>query len=148
MTRRAQVLGTNAVVVNEGEVDGVGIDARLPRPLLLLFCGPCSLRRAGRALIGGGGPVPIQARPLRPSGRLRRSRRLPRAQVSSATTQLTVSDPGFAVVQVRDPRLLRPPARKRRNYETQALGFPFTFKCSDTDVMVPKDGSAVCPEEP
>jgi len=59
-----------------------------------------------------------------------------------------VSDPGFAVVQVRDPRLLRPPARKRRN-ETQAFlgfGFPFTFKCYGADVTV--DGFAVCPEEP
>ena len=36
--------------------------------------------------------------------RLRRSRRLPRAQVFSATTDITVSTPGKAVVEVRDPR--------------------------------------------
>ena len=56
-----------------------------------------------------------------------------------------MSDPGFAVVQVRDPRQLRPPARKRRN-ETQALGFPFTFKCYDADVTTSGDNFVLCPE--
>ena len=56
-----------------------------------------------------------------------------------------MSDPGKAGVQVRDPRLLRPPARKRRN-ETQAPGFPFTFKCYGAVVTVSDGGEVVCPE--
>ena len=46
------------------------------------------------------------------------------------------------------PRAVAPIRTETKELETQALGFPFTFKCYDTDVMVPKDGSAVCPEEP
>ena len=88
-------------------------------------------------------PAAIQARPLRPSGHLRRPRRLPRAQVFSPTTEITVSDPGKAGVQVRDPRLLRPPARKRRN-ETQAPGFPFTFKCYGADVTTTPGPFLIC----
>ena len=38
-----------------------------------------------------------------------------------------MSSPGKAQISVRDP---------------------LTFKCYDADVMVPKDGMAVCPEEP
>ena len=73
-----------------------------------------------------GEPILIRARPLRPSAS-EGSRRLPRAQVFSATTEVTVSSPGKAQISVRDP---------------------LTFKCYDADVMVPKDGMAVCPEEP
>ena len=47
---------------------------------------------------------------------------LPHAQVSSTTgTELTVSSPGKAGVFVRDPRPLRPPARKTKEVETQAV---------------------------
>ena len=88
-------------------------------------------------------PAAIQARPLRPSGHLRRPRRLPRAQVFSPTTEITVSDPGMAGVQVRDPRLLRPPARKRRN-ETQARDFPFTFKCYGADATATPATPVLC----
>ncbi len=52
----------------------------------------------------------------------RRSERCPRSP-----TEVTVSSPGKAQISVRDP---------------------LTFKCYDADVMVPKDGMAVCPEEP
>ena len=57
-----------------------------------------------------------------------------------------MSDPGKAVIGVRDPRPSRPPARKRRN-ETQALGGVgnITFKCYGEDVTVPDGESAVCP---
>ena len=55
--------------------------------------------------------------PCTASFRLRRARRLPRAQVYSgaAATEITVSPPGEAVVQVRDPRPSRPPPQMRRN---------------------------------
>ena len=81
-----------------------------------------------------GDPVVISARPPRPSGHFRRPRRLPRAQVQSATTEITVSNPGKAKIIVRAPRPLRPPARKRR-IETQA-DVGFIFKCYGADVTV------------
>ena len=90
-----------------------------------------------------GGPVVISARPPRPSGHFRRPRRLPRAQVQSATTELTVSNPGKAQIFVRDPRPLRPPARKRR-IETQATRSQFTFECYDTPVTVDTVNVAFC----
>ena len=55
-----------------------------------------------------GDPVVISARPPRPSGHFRRPRRLPRAQVQSATTEITVSNPGKAQIFVRDPRPISP----------------------------------------
>ena len=56
-----------------------------------------------------------------------------------------MSDPGKAKVRVRDPRLLRPPARKRRNYETQAFGgADITFKCYGADVTVLPGTFALC----
>ena len=65
-----------------------------------------------------------------------------------ATTEITVSEPGKAIIQVHDPRPLRPSAQKRRNYETQAFD-GFTFKCYGKDVMARADGGpTVCPEEP
>ena len=49
-----------------------------------------------------------------------------------------------ADIRVRDPRPSRPPARKRKNYQTQASGgFPVTFKCYDTPV--PETFRAACP---
>ena len=56
-----------------------------------------------------------------------------------------MSDPGKAVIGVRDPRPSRPPARKRRN-ETQALGGvgDITFKCYGEDVTVLDGESAIC----
>ena len=54
-----------------------------------------------------------------------------------------MSDPGKAEIYVRDPRPLRPPARKRRN-ETQALE-DTTFKCYGEDVTVLDGESEVCP---
>ena len=93
-----------------------------------------------------GDPVGIFARPLRPLC-LRRSRRLPRAQVNSATTEITVSDPGKAVVFVRDPRPSRPPARKRRN-ETQAIGVSVTFKCYGADATATGSGNPGVPGTP
>ena len=56
-----------------------------------------------------------------------------------------MSDPGKAVIGVRDPRPSRPPARKRRN-DTQALGGvgDITFKCYGEDVTVLDGESAVC----
>ena len=89
----------------------------------------------------GGGLVDIRARSLRPSVFEGLDASL--AQVESATTEITVSDPGKAGVQVRDPRLLRPPARKRRN-ETQAPGFPFTFKCYGADVTTTPGPFLIC----
>ena len=51
----------------------------------------------------------------------------------SRTGGITVSSPGKAWIGVRDPRPLRPPARKRRN-ETQAYGgSAITFKCYGAD---------------
>ena len=88
------------------------------------------------------GPVDIGARPLRPSAS-EGNRRLPRAQVYSTTTDITVSGPGKALIQVRDPRPSRPPARKRRN-ETQAFVVDVTFKCYGADVMVGSGSNAVC----
>ena len=83
-----------------------------------------------------GDPVVISARPPRPSGHFRRPRRLPRAQVQSATTEITVSNPGKAQIFVRDPRPLRPPAQKRRN-ETQVFGVEgITLKCYGEDFTV------------
>ena len=65
-----------------------------------------------------------------------------------ATTELTVSYPGKAEIFVRDLRLLRPPARKRRN-ETQApynksQTGPFTFKCYGADVTTSGDTNVIC----
>ena len=40
------------------------------------------------------------------------------------------------------------PARAKAKDETQAFVEDVTFKCYDADVVVPKDGSVVCPEEP
>ena len=57
-----------------------------------------------------------------------------------------MSDPGKAEIYVRDPRPLRPPARKRRN-ETQALE-DITFKCYGEDVTVPANGEVVCDGPP
>ena len=92
-----------------------------------------------------GGPVDIGARPLRPSASEGPRRRLPRAQVfSAAGADITVSDPGKASVHVRDPRPLRPPARKRRN-ETQAMGGSgLTFTCYGEDVTAPNSMTTVC----
>ena len=56
-----------------------------------------------------------------------------------------MSFPGKAVVDVRDPRPSRPPARKRRNYETQAFGgADITFKCYGADVTVLAGEVALC----
>ena len=55
-----------------------------------------------------------------------------------------MSAPGYARIAVRDPRPLRPSARKRRN-ETQANGgTDITFDCYGADVMVPAGGDAIC----
>jgi len=55
-----------------------------------------------------------------------------------------VSDPGKAEIYVRDPRPLRPPARKRRN-ETQAMGGSgLTFTCYGEDVTAPNLMTTVC----
>ena len=63
----------------------------------------------------------------------------------AATAEITVSDPGKAVVEVRDPRPLRPPARKRRN-KTQVPGAIewITFKCYGEDVTVDEKEAVVC----
>ena len=45
---------------------------------------------------------------------------------------------------VRDPRPLRPRARKRR-IETQAFAGSITFKCYGADVMVFALGTTTCP---
>ena len=60
-----------------------------------------------------------------------------------ATTELTVSYPGKAEIFVRDLRLLRPPARKRR-IETQAFNGDVTFKCYGADVTVLDGETAEC----
>ena len=62
----------------------------------------------------GGGLVDIRARSLRPSVFEGLDASL--AQVESATTEITVSDPGKARIYVRDP--------------------PVTVKCYGADVMV------------
>ena len=82
-----------------------------------------------------GDPVVISARPPRPSGHFRRPRRLPRAQVQSASgADITVSDGGKAEIYVRDPRLLLRP-HENEGTRTQALGgFPVTFDCYGADV--------------
>ena len=93
------------------------------------------------------GPVTIAARALRPSARPSEdNRRFPRAQVSSGTSKITVSSPGKAEVEVRDQRPSRPPARKRRNFETQALSGveAVTFKCYGEDVTVDELEKVVC----
>jgi hypothetical protein len=78
--------------------------------------------------------------------------RLPRAQVEAAGADITVSSPGRAVVRVRDPRPLRPPARfQAKKFETQAEGgYEITFKCYGADVTVPSGEEAACggPEPP
>ena len=55
-------------------------------------------------------------------------------------------DEGGPIVQciVRDPRPLRPPARKRRN-ETQANTVPVTFECYDAPVTVGAGAGRFCP---
>ena len=68
---------------------------------------------------------------------------VPRSDGRKPTTELTVSDPGKARIFVRDPRPLRPPARKRRN-ETQAPLGDVTFECYCTDVTVPTGMNVVC----
>ena len=73
-------------------------------------------------------------------------RRLPRAQVESTTgTEITVSMPGKAQIFVRDPRPLRPPARKPKNETQDQEGVPFTFQCYGAPVTVPTLGEAACP---
>ena len=97
---------------------------RASRVRCFAHCGPQSLlRRAGLGLSCRNDDHEhrhqFRGRPrLDPSAppasfRLRRFRRLPRAQVQSATTKITVSDGGKAKILVRDPRPSRPPARKR-----------------------------------
>ena len=55
-----------------------------------------------------------------------------------------MSNPGKAEIAVRDPRPLRPPARKQRN-ETQAMGgSDITFKCYGADVTATYSTPAVC----
>ena len=74
------------------------------------------ITNTGIQIDGGQDPgVDILARPPRPFASEGSRRRLPHAQVQSATTEITVSEPGKAVILVRDPRPSRPPARKRRN---------------------------------
>ena len=148
-TRRAQVFGDNTEIIIDGEVNS--ISARLPRPLLLL-----SLRAFTTShlqVLGedakithtgtnfGGGPVGIIARPLRPSASEGPRRRLPRAQVFSTPTEITVSTPGEAKIFVRDPRPLRTPARESEGTRTQALPkngvsppVPVTFECYGVEV--------------
>ena len=46
------------------------------------------------------------------------------------------------------PASITPACAKAKDETQDFVGSAFTFKCYDADVMVPKDGSAVCPEEP
>ena len=127
------------MIVNEGYL--VQIVARLPRPSL------CSLRAfnhhvasqvhdtADRTKIlntGTNWPNPTTGFAAHTN-----------IAFESRTGGITVSSPGKAWIGVRDPRPLRPPARKRR-IETQATRSQFTFECYDTPVTVNKLGSFNC----
>ncbi|CAH0365304.1 unnamed protein product [Pelagomonas calceolata] len=111
-TRRAQVNGENTEIVNEGLLGG--INARLP---------PVGTKITNTGIRNDGDPVIINARTPRPSAS-EDFRRLPRAQVQSATTEITVSDPGAA--------------------EVRAFGVDITFQCYGEDATAVSDTPEVC----
>ena len=49
---------------------------------------------------------------------------------------------------MRDPRPIAPIRTETKELETQALGFPFTFKCYGADVVVDTTFYALCPDQP
>ena len=119
-TWRAQVDVDDVVIVNEGYL--VQIVARLPRPSL------CSLRAfnhhvasqvhdtADRTKIlntGTNWPNPTTGFAAHTN-----------IAFESRTGGITVSFPGKAWIGVRDPRPLRPPARKRRNSKRRPIVTP------------------------
>ena len=124
--------GTAAMGIYGGEKNGCG-EPCAERPLLLCsegldhyYVAQVESQADGTKITNTGtnsadGPVDILARPPRPPASEGSRRRLPRAQVFSATADITVEAPGKALITVRDPRPLRPPARKRRNSKRRIL---------------------------
>ncbi|CAH0365327.1 unnamed protein product [Pelagomonas calceolata] len=116
LTRRAQVFGDNAEIVNAGKV--ISIFARLPLD---------GTKITNTGTMSDGNPVQIAARPLRPSASEGPRRRLPRAQVFSPSgAEITVSEPGKAQIFANG-------------------GTDIIFKCYGADATATPSTPALCP---